>query len=373
MGLASQYQHDRSRDIVARINLGRIKHNLSILKARSDGKPVWAVIKANAYGHGAVEVAESIKHEVFGFAVSTLDEALELRTAGLENEILVLGGVKPEGWPIASLLNLSVALVSPDHLSELTLFLKSNPLKIHLKLDTGMGRLGFLESDLIQYQESLKTMSKSVIGLMSHFSTADDISKSFMDQQLERFYIMNIILENMGIKPSQIHFSNSDAIHHGSIGIESHIRPGLGLFGLTNHSSMIPLQPCLDLICNILRIKTVPEGTAVGYGRTYITSSPMQIVTLACGYADGYLRTFGNQASVSIGDHLYPVVGRVSMDFTTIAVPSAIRIDSNQPVYLISSESNSPLSLKSLSKLAQVLPYEITCGLQRRVTRMYLH
>ncbi|GDX13126.1 alanine racemase [Acidobacteriota bacterium] len=371
MGLISNFQHDRSRDIIACIDLGKIKHNLSVLKEQSGGKPVWAVLKANAYGHGAVEIAQSIKDRAYGFAVSTLDEALELRTAGLDNDILVLGGVKPEGWPIASLLNLSIALVSPDNLSELVLFLKNNQLKIHLKIDTGMGRLGFLKSDVSLHQESLKLMKNSIVGLMSHFSSADEPSRSFMDQQISAFHGIRATLRDFDIQPSQIHFSNTDALQHGAIDSETHTRPGLGLFGLSNHPQNISLNPCLDLICNILRVKSVPEGTAVGYGRTYITPSPMQIVTLACGYADGYLRAFGNHVSVSIEGNLYPVVGRVSMDFTTIAVPINVSVDITKPVYLISSDPNSPLSLRSLSHLAHVLPYEITCGLQRRITRVY--
>jgi len=371
MGLTSNFQHDRSRDIIARIHLAKVKDNLSALRKQSGGKPVWAVLKANAYGHGAIEVADAIKDHVYGFAVSTLDEALELRTAVLENEILILGGVKPEGWPIASLLNLSIALVAPDNLSELDEFLKNNQLKIHLKIDTGMGRLGFLESDILEYQKTLTRIKGSIVGLMSHFSSADESTRSFIDQQLLVFKKIKSTLFNLDIQPSQIHFSNTDALHHGVIDSETHIRPGLGLFGLSNHTQTSDLQPCLDLLCNILRVKSVPEGTAVGYGRTYITSSPMKIVTLACGYADGYLRAFSNQSRVSIGGHYYPVVGRISMDFTTIAVPDTASIDVKHPVYLISSDPTSPLSLKSLSQLAHVLPYEITCGLQRRISRVY--
>ncbi len=373
MGLVADFQHDRSRDIIARIDLDKIKHNLRVLRNQSGGKPMWVVLKANAYGHGAVEIAKAIRSEVFGFAVSTLDEALELRTAGFDNEILILGGVKPEGWPIASLLNLSVALVAPDHLDQLVEFLKHHELKIHLKIDSGMGRLGFLHSDITNHRPSLTTIKSSIIGLMSHFSSADDASRVFVDQQIKVFSMIKNTLDTYGIDPKQIHFSNTDAFLYQLGAIETHTRPGLGLFGLSNHQNDIKLKPCLDLICNILRVKLVPEGTPVGYGRTYITSSPIQIVTLACGYADGYLRAFSNKAMASIGGNPYPVVGRISMDFTTIAVPIDISINIDEPVCLISSDPSSPVRLEALTRLINVLPYEITCGLQRRITRMYVN
>lgn len=358
-----------SRSIIAHIDLSSIVENLISLRNRSK-KEIWAVVKANAYGHGAVEVAQSLEKHAFGFCVSSVDEALELRGAGITKPILVLAGSKEENWLIASRHRLTLAVVSPEQLAPLVHFTKSNPLSLHLKIDSGMGRLGILPEELSNSKALLQQLDSHITGIMSHFSTAGD-DPSFLLHQQEIFSQSLMILRSFGVKTNHIHHSNTDAAVSTDLSYESHLRIGLGLYGLSNTDAEHHLRPCLSLKCEILRIKDVPPGTPIGYGRTYVTPGYMKILTLGCGYADGYRREFSNKAFVEVEHQEFPIVGRVSMDFLTIGLPINTMINHSSLVTLISDDPKSKLSLKTLSRIAGILPYEITCGLHRRVTRRY--
>jgi alanine racemase len=368
-------QRPEGRALRAEIDLGCVQRNLKRIQAVVQDRGVWAVIKANAYGHGAVPVAKALESAgVEGLAVSSLEEGLELREEGIDSPILVLGGLRPEAIPLASSKNLSVAIVGPEYLAAYSELLQDHPLKLHLKLDTGMGRFGLLPSELSECLGMIQKLKPWIEGVMGHFATADDPDSGFAHRQRATFEACRAHLAEVGIRPAQIHHGNSDACLRGLMDGDTHVRPGLALFGLTTipEGRALGLEPALELIAEVARVKTVPAGTAVGYGRTFVAPEPMQIATLACGYADGYRRDLGNRAMASLAGRNVPVVGRVSMDYLTIAIPLGVRVQPGDPIALYSRDPLAPNSVESLARHLNTIPYELTCALHRRSARRYL-
>ncbi len=364
------------RALRAEINLSRIADNLKKLQGAAEKRGIWAVVKANAYGHGALPVGRALEIAgVAGLAVSNLEEALELREGGIAVPVLVLGGLRPEALPLASKHHLSVAIVGPESLDSYARLLPEHPVSLHLKLDTGMGRFGFLPSELGDCLAGLRALSPWLVGLMGHFATSDDPDRGFSDRQRRIFEICHQQLRDAGLNFPQVHHANSDGLLRGYMDGDTHARPGLALYGLTciPEGHALGLQPALELVAEVARVKTVPSGTAVGYGRTFVAPQPMQIATLGCGYADGYRRDLGNRAVVGFQGATYPVVGRVSMDYLTVALPLGVRIAPGDPMALFSTDPAAPFSIERLAQLLGTIPYELTCALHRRMGRVYLN
>lgn len=362
------------RALRAEISLERIKRNFDRLQRLAGERGIWGVIKANAYGHGAVRVGRAVESAgAAGLAVSNLEEALELRDGGIMAPILVLGGLRTEALPLASKHGLTVALVGPESLESYARLLPSHPVKLHLKLDTGMGRFGFLPSELGECLDAIKTLSPWLEGLMGHFATSDDPDRGFSDRQRKIFRTCHQTLMDAGLSFKSLHHANSDALVRGYLDGDTQARPGLALFGLcsTPEGRALGLEPALELVAEVARVKTVPAGTAVGYGRTFVAPHPLQIATLGCGYADGYRRDLGNRAVVGYAGATYPVVGRVSMDYLTVALPIGVAIAPGDPMTLFSADPTAPHSIERLAQLLGTIPYELTCGLHRRLGRVY--
>jgi alanine racemase len=356
------------------VDLGRIARNLGRIRTAADGRAVWGVVKANAYGHGAVPVGRALAAAgVHGLAVSSLEEGLELRQGGIRAPILVLGGLRPEALPVASTEGLAVTVVGPEHLGEFALALRDHPVRLHLKLDTGMGRFGMLPSELGECLAGLRPLAPWLEGVMGHFATADDSDQGFALRQRRIFDTCLSQLADAGIHPAQRHHGNSDACLRALLDRDTHIRPGLALFGLTTlpEGRVLGLEPALGLVAEVARVKTVPAGTTVGYGRTFVAPQPMQIATLACGYADGYRRDLGNRSVVGFSGRTFPVVGRVSMDYLTVALPLEIPVSPGDPMTLFSSDPAAPHGVERLAQTLGTIPYELICGLHRRITRRY--
>ena len=367
-------RHPEGRALRAEVDLGRITRNLGRVRAASGGREVWAVVKANAYGHGAVPVGRALAEAgAHGMAVSSLEEGLELRQGGLECPILVLGGLRPEALPAASAQGLTIAVVGPEHLTAYAEALPSHPTRLHLKLDTGMGRFGLLPSELGDCLGELRQLAPWIEGAMGHFATADDPDQGFAQRQRKVFDGCLSQLADAGIHPAQRHHGNSDACLRGLLAQDTHLRPGLALFGLTMlpEGRTLGLEPALALVAEVARVKNVPAGTTVGYGRTFVAPQPMQIATLACGYADGYRRDLGNRAVVGFAGRTFPVVGRVSMDYLTVALPLDVPVAPGDPMTLFSADPSAPHSVERLAQALGTIPYELTCALHRRITRRY--
>ncbi|HEX9081177.1 MAG TPA: alanine racemase [Holophagaceae bacterium] len=367
-------RHPEGRALRAEVDLRKVARNLDRIRAAAGGRGVWGVVKADAYGHGAVPVGKTlIAGGATGLAVSSLEEGLELRRGGVQGPILVLGGLRPEAVPAASAEGLTVALVGPEHLEAYARLLPAHPLKLHLKLDTGMGRFGFLPAELGACLPALQALAPWIEGAMGHFATADDPDQGFALRQRRVFDGCLAQLRDAGLHPVQRHHGNSDACLRGLLDDDSHVRPGLALYGLTlvPEGRALGLEPALELVAEVARVKTVPAGTTVGYGRTFVAPHPLQIATLACGYADGYRRDLGNRAVVGFRGRTYPVVGRVSMDYLTVALPVDIPAAPGDPMVLFSGDPAAPHSLERLATSLGTIPYELTCGLHRRITRRF--
>jgi alanine racemase len=367
-------RHPEGRALRAEVDLGRVVRNLGRIRTAADGRSVWGVVKANAYGHGAVPVGRALEDAgIHGLAVSSLEEGLELRRGGIECPILVLGGLRPEALPAASAEGLSVAVVGPEHLADYARILPDHPVRLHLKLDTGMGRFGLLPSELGECLPHLQRLSPWLDGAMGHFATADDPDRGFAHRQRRVFDLCLAQLSDAGIEPAQRHHGNSDACLRGLLEQDTHVRPGLALFGLATvpEGRALGLEPALELVAEVARVKAVPTGTTVGYGRTFVAPHPLQIATLACGYADGYRRDLGNRAMVGFQGRSFPVVGRISMDYLTVALPLDVDVAPGDPMVLYSAD---PVAAHSLERLAQTLgtiPYELVCALHRRIVRRF--
>jgi alanine racemase len=310
---------------------------------------------------------------VHGLAVSSLEEGLELRQGGVECPVLVLGGLRPEALPAASAEGLTIAVVGPEHMAEYARILPRHPVRLHLKLDTGMGRFGLLPSELGECLPGLLQLAPWIEGVMGHFATADDPDQGFAQRQRRIFEACLSQLADAGVHPAQRHHGNSDACLRGLLDRDTHVRPGLALFGLTTiqEGRALGLEPALALVAEVARVKTVPAGTTVGYGRTFVAPQPMQIATLACGYADGYRRDLGNRGVVGFAGRTFPVVGRVSMDYLTVSLPLDTPVSTGDPMTLFSADPAAPHCLERLSQALGTIPYELTCGLHRRITRRY--
>ncbi|MCE1203644.1 MAG: alanine racemase [Holophagaceae bacterium] len=367
-------RHPEGRALRAEVDLGRIGRNLERIRAAAGGREVWGVVKANAYGHGAVPVSRALAAAgAHGLAVSSLEEGLELRRGGITAPVLVLGGLRPEALPAASSEGLSIAVVGPEHLAEYARILPDHPVQLHLKLDTGMGRFGLLPSELGDCLVALRLLAPWIKGVMGHFATADDPDQGFALRQRRVFEGCIAQLADAGIQPSQRHHGNSDACLRNLLDQDTHLRPGLALFGLTTlpEGRQLGLEPALALVAEVARVKTVPAGTTVGYGRTFVAPQPMQIATLACGYADGYRRDLGNRGVVGFAGQTFPVVGRVSMDYLTVALPLGAQVAPGDPMTLFSADPTAPHSIERLSQVLATIPYELTCALHRRISRRY--
>ena len=366
--------HPEGRALRAEVDLGRIARNLKRIQTASGGRGVWGVVKANAYGHGSVPVGRALASAgAHGLAVSSLEEGLELRQGGIECPILVLGGLRPEALPVASAEGLTVTMVGPEHLAEYAQALPDHPLRLHLKLDTGMGRFGFLPSELGECLPGLRRLAPWIEGVMGHFATADDPDLGFAHRQRRIFETCLAQLADADIRPGQSHHGNSDACFRGLLETDTHLRPGLALFGLTTipEGRAIGLEPALALVAEVARVKIVPSGTTVGYGRTFVAPQPMQIATLACGYADGYRRDLGNRGVVGFAGRTFPVVGRVSMDYLAVALPLGFPVSPGDPMTLFSPDPDAPHSVERLAQTLGTIPYELVCALHRRITRRY--
>lgn len=356
----------------ATIRLDRIRENIEQVVSHLP-RPVktFAVVKANAYGHGAVAVAQAIANQVDGFCVSNLDEAMELRQAGIDQMILVLGVVLPEAVPLAIHHQLTLTVTSLDWLNlaqEQAVNLSG--LSVHIKVDSGMGRLG-----VRSWQESQKLMDglelagARVTGLFTHFATADEADTSYFDQQLANFKEHLAHLDRL---PELIHTSNSaTSIWHGET-VFSAVRLGVVIYGLDPSGGALPLpypiKPALTLSSRLVQVKTLEAGEAVGYGASYRTEAAEVIGTVPIGYADGYVRDL-RAFEVLVDGHRCPLVGRVSMDQLTVRLPKVYPLGTE--VTLIGENGGAVITATDVAEHCQTINYEVVCLLSDRVPRRY--
>ena len=366
----------------AEINLDNLVHNFRVTKAAVGGVAIMAAVKADAYGHGAVECARALEAAgVDWFGVALPEEGVELRLAGVTKPILCLGGFWDGQGELLITHRLTPVVFRSESLQTLNRDARSAGRKVdyHLKIDTGMGRLGvpFYElddflGDLAQF-ESLR-----LDGIMTHLASADDSDQRlFTEQQITRFESAIEAIHSRGLNPSWIHAASSAGALAYPRARGNLVRPGGVLYGLWRdviNSSCTPLdwRPVMSLRTRIALIKTVEAGIPLGYGGTFVTARESRIATIAIGYEDGVRRELSNRGHVVVRGRLAPIVGRVSMDLTLIDVTDIDRVAVDDEVVIIGAQDETEITAEDLAAQIGTISYEVTCGISNRVPRVYL-
>ncbi|PYQ48201.1 MAG: alanine racemase [Acidobacteria bacterium] len=347
----------------AEIDRGAFSRNVdSIARRLPRGSQLIAVLKGDAYGHGAVELAKLCTPDrVAMIATALLEESLELRRAGIELPLLVLGPLTESQIGIALDQRITMGVVGPEELELVCRVARARDVAIHLKLDTGMGRMGVTEAELPRVVEMIRSTPRlRVEALYTHFANADDSSDTLTDVQIEKFRAMSAAL-----RAQRHHLANSAATMRGLIEPGDFVRVGIALFGAEVVGSR--LDPVLRWRTEIMRLKDLPSGHGIGYGTTFHTLRPSRIATLPVGYADGYDRNLSNNAYVLVRGRRAPVVGRVSMDLLTIDVTDIPDARYGDEAILLGDE----ISVDELAKRAGTISYELFCRISKRVPRFY--
>ena len=360
------------RPTKALIYLGAIRKNIQQMGNHiPKGTLKWAVVKANAYGHGAIAVATAIQDDVDGFCVSNIDEAIELRQAGINKKILILGVSEVEAVSLAREFDITLTVAGLEWIQALLATgADLAGLSVHLKIDSGMGRIGFREAgDAEEAQDLLKQEGARVEGIFTHFATADEASDAYFNDQLEGF---KAILASMKEVPELVHASNSATTLWHAETIFNAVRMGDAMYGLNPSGEVLDLPydltPALTLESALVHVKTVPAGTCMGYGATYQADSEQVIATVPIGYADGWTRDMQN-SSVLVDGKACPIVGRVSMDQITIRLPKVYPLGTK--VTLIGSDGDKEITATQVATYRGTINYEVVCLLSDRIPREY--
>lgn len=363
------------RDTWVEINLNHISYNIEEIKRHlHKDVNIFAVVKANAYGHGDAEVAKTVLEAGASYlAVAFLDEALSLRKKGITAPILVLGVCRPEDVGIAAENTITLTVFDEEWLRKARSYLGAEQkLFIHLKLDTGMGRLGIRCKNTLDELERMTLNEPRIFieGVYTHFATADELDVSYFKQQLARFQEMLSWLKE---KPKFIHSSNSAAALRFP---ESHlnaVRLGILMYGLKPSLEMAPMLPyplkeAFSLRTKLVHVKKIQKGEKISYGATYEAKEEEWIGTLPIGYADGWIRKLQGQ-EVLVGGKRVPIVGRVCMDQCMIKLPSEMPVGTE--VTLIGQQGSEIITIDDIAKKLDTINYEIICMIAKRIPRIY--
>lgn len=369
--------------IRARIDLDAIEYNIEKMKENlPEDTKLIVVAKADCYGHGALQTTSllSLKEYVWGFAVATLDEAIVLRRGGITKPILVLGCIFPEQWVDALENNIRITVYT----EELTKVLSDLAVKIgrkayvHVKLDTGMGRIGFTlgKEGADKIEEISKLPNIVMEGLYTHFSKADEGDKSYTMKQMEAYTWMKEELAGRGITFSYYHCCNSAGIIDLKGAGQNLSRAGISTYGMYPseevHKENVDLKPALELISHVAFVKWVDEGEMISYGGTYVTKRRTKIATIPVGYGDGYPRSLSNKGYMLIHGKKAPIIGRVCMDQCMVDVTEIEDVKFGDEVVLVGRDGDEYLSVETLSRLSDRFNYEFVCLMGKRIPREYI-
>lgn len=369
---------DFYRDTWIEINLETIKYNITQMKEKlPQDSNIIAVVKANAYGHGMVPVAKkAIESGANGLAVALLEEALTLREASIKVPILVLGWVPPQFAPLAAENNITLSVFQKDWLAEVTRYEVEKPLQLHLKLDTGMGRIGLRkEEEIASLLGEIKDNPKvRLTGIFTHFATADEADLDFFHQQNARFeQLLSVFKENWE-EPVTIHIGNSAASIRFPNNMHNCIRFGISMYGLypsaiVKEEQAIKLKPAFSLHSKLVHVKKLTKGESVSYGRTYIAQADEWIGTIPIGYGDGWNRRLQGMDVLVEGKRL-PIVGRICMDQLMIKLDREYEIGTK--VTLIGKQGNATIEMDEVAEYLGTINYEVPCMLNERIPRVYV-
>lgn len=361
----------------AHIDLKALEENYRSIEALvSPGTHLLCVVKANAYGHGAVEVASRLASMgVRHFAVATIDEGRELREHSIPGMILVLSGVMP--WedvsPVAD-LDLTPVVVGLDMLDRVLAFGQARPLKVHLKIDTGMGRLGFKLGEMEALAGKIgKSHGTEVEGVMSHFASSDRRDE-YGFGQVDAFRAALASLKKNGIEPKFMHMANSAAICGFPEAHFNMVRPGIMLYGSYPDRSLEPriaLRPLMRWTSKVAVTRLFGAGSSLSYGRTFVTGGQTKVAYVPIGYADGFPRSLSNRGSVLIKGTRCPVIGTICMEWILADVTHLGDVRSGDEVVMMGRDGNETITADEIAEQTGTISYEILCGVSRRVPRRY--
>lgn len=365
--------------IYARINMDNLRGN--ILKMKSMIKPdmkVLAVVKADAYGHGAVGVSQRIRDLADYYGVATIDEAMELRNAGITEPILIIGYTDSDDFLKLIEYDITQAVYDVSQcemLSEIAVA-AGTKIKVHLKVDTGMGRIGFSADDAgVKEALKLKALDGLLIeGIFTHYAKADEADKAFSAKQKERFLCFIDGMEAEGVTFAIKHIDNSAGTMELDDNEFDMVRLGIVTYGLYPSEEVdksVEIKPVMSLISHISHVKTVKAGTPISYGGTYVADEERRIATVTVGYADGYPRAQSNLGRVIVRGQYAPIVGRVCMDQMMIDVTDIPDVSVKDEVILIGGTDDKYISVEEVAMYANSFNYELVCHIGRRVPHVY--
>ena len=369
--------------IIARVNLDNIVDNINNLwEYMPNPKPIMAVVKANGYGHGAIDVAKRLEKmsKIFGFAVSTADEAFELRNAGIKKPVLILGYAFAEDYERLILEDIILTVFDRASAHEISEAAKriGKIAKVHLKIDTGMSRIGIGVNDE-GFNCALEIAGEEYLdinGIFTHFAKADEIEREATEIQLKKFNCFIDFLHQNDIYPEHIHCANSAAILQYPSSHISIVRAGIVIYGLWPSNDMmqmnldITLKPAMSLISHVVYIKEIEAGTSVSYGGIYTAESKKRIATIPVGYADGYPRSLSNKGYVLINGQKANIVGRICMDQMMVDVTD-VKADVLDKVVLLGKSGDLTITAEEIGNISGRFNYEFVCDITPRVTRIY--
>ena len=373
--------------ICAEIDLSAISDNMeSMHRNLKPGTGMIAVVKTDGYGHGAVPIAKKIESlpYLWGFAVATFEEAAELRHAGIKKPVLILGYVFPYCYEDLAKMEIRPAVFREDMLKELAQAGKKTgiPVRIHIAVDTGMSRIGITPDDegLSFVRRALKEQESGGLcleGMFTHFSRADETGLDHTYGQIRRFSIFDRrIEEELGFRIPLRHASNSAGIIRLPEANFDLVRAGITLYGLWPSADVpktpVPLRPVMALRSHVVYVKTVPAGTQVSYGGTYVTQTEERIATVPVGYGDGYPRSLSNKGYVLIRGQKAPIRGRVCMDQMMVDVTDIPDVCEGDPVTLIGQDGDLCIPMETLGDLSGRFNYELSCDISPRVPRVFI-
>lgn len=382
---------DAVRPTRAEVNLAALRHNLHVVKKRAEGAKVWSVLKADGYGHGAPAVARTLERAGSdGFCVALLEEGVELREAGIRAPILVMGGYYGASHDELVQRKLTPVVYDLEQIEGFARLVRADlvpgPVEVHLKIDTGMARLGVRMKDLAKFADALAGIEEvTVSALMTHLACADALSEEETNEQMTLFDEATAVLAKKGIRPTVRHAANTAALLRSQARLDI-VRPGIAIFGVSprlvrgdDAEGRAPLSnelhPVMRVRSEIVGLRTIDAGEAVGYGHLWCAKRTSTIATLAMGYADGLPRAVTNKGEVLVRGKRAPIVGAVSMDMCMIDVTDIAGVSVRDEVVVFGPQEG-PLgkdciTADEVADHAETIAWEVLTHISRRVPRFY--
>lgn len=354
------------------VSLSRIRENFRAVRAAVDaGVEIMPVVKADAYGHGMVPVSRALQEEGTDWlAVSNIDEAVTLRLKGIHVPILVMADFLPHARPVFRQYNLTPVLHSLSDIAQVEV-------PYHLKIDSGMGRLG-TRASANEVVAAVRAGSQPLQGLMTHFASSANFDSKQTEDQIERFERVHSALKAAGLAPKYVHTSSTNSVAFRDRRVWGNlVRPGHAIYGYVSKARRAPharfeVRPALEWKATVLAVNDVDEGARIGYGGIHIAEHPMRLAVLAAGYADGIPHRLGNRGEVIVNGRRAPIVGAVSMDLTTIDITAVPEVQPGDPVTLLGQQGDVVIDAQEMARTAGTISYNVLCGISARVKRVYV-